>query len=217
MLTKEQKQVLEIIFDSKLRKTATWGGGTALSEIYLKHRQSEDIDIILSDLPSEIELTAISNKIKKDTSALHKKSFTTMNRFQYVFDLRQNRQIKLEFVYFPFIKLNKPRKIGKIAVESLKDLAVSKILSAYQRNEVKDAVDVYFILKRKKFTLKELVSGVEKKFGEEIDVAHLLARLTQNLTNFSFVMPLLYQKISKSQIKELFQKEFDYFLKTQKL
>ena len=65
MLTKEQKTILETIFSSKIAGIASWGGGTALSENYLGHRKSEDIDIILSDLPPTIELTILAEKIGK--------------------------------------------------------------------------------------------------------------------------------------------------------
>lgn len=57
MLTKEQKTTLETTFSSGIKDIAVWGGGTALSEIYLHHRRSEDIDIILSDLPTGDILT----------------------------------------------------------------------------------------------------------------------------------------------------------------
>lgn len=114
MLIKEQKLILEEVFNSKIKDTAVWGGGTALSEIYLKHRKSEDIDIILSDLPPLIELTILTNKIKKVLGAKKKKSIIKMNRYQYVFEFSKNRQQKLEFVFYPFIKLEKPKKLEKI-------------------------------------------------------------------------------------------------------
>ena len=169
MLSKEQKVILKTIFNSKLRKISAWGGGTALSEIYLHHRKSEDIDIILSDLSQKIELTILTNQIKDKLKTLKKKSLVRMNRFQYVFELANKKEQKLEFIYYPFAKLKTAKKLGKIKIESLFDIAVSKTLSAYQRQEVKDAFDLFIILKEKHFSLKQLTGGVQRKFEEEIE------------------------------------------------
>ncbi|TSC94943.1 MAG: Uncharacterized protein Athens101428_68 [Candidatus Berkelbacteria bacterium Athens1014_28] len=216
MLTKEQKLALLEVFRSPIKKIATWGGGTALSEIYLHHRKSEDIDIILSDLPAPEVLTTLSNTIKKNLGAKNKKSFTRMNRFQYVFDLAGKKQLKLEFVYYPFPKIGRIKKINNIIAESLIDIAVSKTLSAYQRNEIKDAFDLFVILKDKKFGLERLISGVEKKFGEKIDTAILLARLTKNMENFDDLKPLLIIKYPKKKIEDFFQSLFNNYLSRQK-
>ncbi|MBU2595858.1 nucleotidyl transferase AbiEii/AbiGii toxin family protein [Patescibacteria group bacterium] len=218
MFSKEQKIILETIFDSPLNKIAAWGGGTALSEIYLKHRQSEDIDIILDNLPPEIELTILTNRIKDKLKDSKKKSLVKMNRFQYVFEFENKKEQKLEFIYYPFIKLKPLKKLGKIKIESLLDIAVSKTLSAYQRKEIKDAFDLFVIFKENHFDLKELIRGVKKKFEEEIDAPTLLARLTKSLENFDSLTPLIIGK--KYQQKELinfFQEEFNKFLRQKDL
>lgn len=218
MTSQEQKIILETTFDSKIKNIAAWGGGTALSEIYLHHRRSEDIDIILSNLPSEIELTILTNQIKEKLKARAKKSVVKMNRFQYVFELDGDNEQKLEFVYYPFLKLGKIKKIDGIKAESLLDIAVAKILTAYQRNEVKDVFDLFIILKERKFTFKKLIEGVKKKFEEEIDPAALLARMTKNLKNYESLRPLLIgKKYSKNEITNFLQSEFNKFLKDKKL
>jgi len=217
MLTNEQKTALKIIFESEIKQVAAWGGGTALSENYLHHRKSEDIDIILFDLPPAEELTILTAQIGKAIKALKKKSFAQMNRFQYVFDLSGDKELKLEFVYYPFAKIGKARNVGNVVVESLADIAISKTLSAYQRNEAKDAFDLFVVLKTKKFNIEELISGVERKFSEKIDSAVLLSRLTKNLKNFSALSPLLIKKYSQKEITNFFQKLFNQYLKKQGL
>jgi len=218
MLTKEQKITLETIFDSGIKDAAAWGGGTALSEIYLHHRRSEDIDIILSDLPTGDILTILSNQIAEKIGAKSKKSTTKMNRFQYVFGLPNRKQQKLEFIYYPFPKLGRIKKIDHVHVESLFDIAVSKTLTAYQRREVKDAFDLYVILSNEHFSLKQLVSGVEKKFGEIIDTATLLAKISTNLNDYAKLTPLLVEKkYSKNDMLKFFQKELERFLKKNNL
>lgn len=214
MLLKKQKIILETVFSSKINKIATWGGGTALSEIYLHHRQSKDIDIILTNLAPEIELTILTNQIKAQLKAKNKKSIVKMNRFQYVFNFDDDKEQKLEFVYYPFPKLGKIKKIDSIKAESLLDIAVSKTLSAYQRDEVKDVFDLFILFKDKHFTLKKLIAGIKKKFEEEIDPALLLARMTKNLGSYENLKPLTTGKeYSKSEIADFFQTEFNKFFK----
>lgn len=214
MLTKEQKTTLETIFTSEIKDIATWGGGTALSEIYLNHRRSDDIDIILIDLPAGDLLTMLSNQIAKNIGATTKASNTKMNRFQYVFGLPDKKQQKLEFVYYPFPKLGRVKKIDQIKTESFFDIAVSKTLTAYQRREVKDAFDLYVILSKKHFTLNKLIAGVEKKFGENIDIANLIARISNTLDDYDQLEPLIVNKShSKKQIFRFFQKELNKFFR----
>ena len=209
-----QKTILEIIFNSDLRDIATWGGGTALSEIYLHHRKSEDIDIILSDLPAGEYLTIVAKKIKEKLKSQSVESFSRMNRFQYFFNLGSGEQQKLEFVYYPFSKLDKPKKEGKILIESLFDIAVSKTLAGYQRKEPKDAYDIYEILKRKLFSLENLINGVDKKFGEKIDTGTLLVNLTHSAENFEYIKPMVInKKIIGKGIKDFFQRKFNQYLK----
>jgi len=218
MLTKEQKRALEAVFSSELSAIAVWGGGTALSEKYLHHRESEDIDIILSDLPDTLVITALANVVKKSVGAKTVESFVRMNRFQYFFKVPNGAQLKVEFVYYPFPKLDKPKKQGKILIESLADICASKTLAAYQRNEPKDAFDLYIVLNKKLFTLKELVKGVEDKFGEQIDPAALLARLTKSARQFDVLKPLIFEKkITQDKLINLFQKEFSKILKSKNL
>ena len=214
MLNEAQKIILDIIFNSDLKDIATWGGGTALSEVYLHHRLSEDIDIILSDLPVGEYLTIVTKKIKEKLKSQSVESFSRMNRFQYFFNLELEDQQKLEFVYYPFPKLHEQKKVGKILIESLLDIATSKILAGYQRQEPKDAYDIYEILRQKKFTLDNLILGVEKKFGEKIDAGTLLVNLAHNAENFEYIKPLVIdKKIIGKDIKDFFQKEFNQYLK----
>ena len=215
MLSKEQNEILKAVFQSPLREIASWGGGTALSEIYLHHRRSDDIDIILSDLPQAFLITETANEIKKILGADKMSSTARYNRFQYLFTLSKNRTQKLEFVYYPFPKLQKPRQYNSaILVESLLDIATSKMLAAYQRQEPKDAYDLFIILKNKKYPLNKLVASVETKFGEQIDPSLLLAKLTKNAELFSALRPLIYDKNIRSRdLLDLFQKEFNQLLK----
>lgn len=215
MLKKEQEIILETIFASPVKTIASWGGGTALSEIYLHHRRSDDVDIILTDLPETTELSVLAQEIKLKLKAKTVASFANMNRFQYVFEPAAGIQ-KLEFIYYPFKKLGKTKMAGKIKIESLKDICVSKTLAAYQRREVKDAYDFYEIISNDHFSLDQLVKGVKDKFGEKIDPPTLLAKINVSLNDFNHLKPLLYGKADRKKILEFFQNEFNLIMSKNK-
>ncbi len=79
--------------------------------------------------------------------------------------------------------------------------------------EIKDTYDLFIILKNKYFTLSQLIKGVERKFGEQIDPANLLARLSNSLKNFDGLKLLSVNKnYTKKQISDFMQDQFNHFL-----
>src|SRR3989344_547595 len=124
-------------------------GGTALSEVYLQHRVSEDLDLFTE------------------------KEFETQ----------------------------KVLEIVGITVDSLLDIAVNKLLSMTQRMEVKDFVDMYFLLKR--FSFWDLVRGVEVKFKVEVD-PFLFAVDVLGVESFDH-MPKMLRPLSLDKLKKFYR------------
>ncbi|PIZ81285.1 MAG: hypothetical protein COY02_02870, partial [Parcubacteria group bacterium CG_4_10_14_0_2_um_filter_41_6] len=138
-LTQLQKQALNAIGQTELAKYFYWTGGTLLSSHYLHHRISEDLDFFSDDLIEEEAVLAEMNKIKKILGIAKMIHTTRMNRQQYILQ-KGKEQLKVEFVYFPFQSILKPKKIKQFPVKiaSLKDISVNKIFALYQRAEPKD-------------------------------------------------------------------------------
>ncbi|MBI4652722.1 hypothetical protein HY750_00505 [Candidatus Kuenenbacteria bacterium] len=63
-----------------------------------------------------------------------------------LFDLIDGDKIKMEFTYFPFIRIEKKEKVGNLYIDSLLDIAVNKIFTIYQKPRSRDFIDLYFIL-----------------------------------------------------------------------
>src|SRR4030042_5526038 len=102
--------------------------------------------------------------------------------------------VKLELVYFPFKSLEKKARFKEfsLAADSLTDIMVNKILSTYQRNEPKDVYDLYcYLSNRPKYNLPKLVSFIEKKFGVEIEITMLLAKINELADDLGSIQPLL--------------------------
>lgn len=56
-----------------------------------------------------------------------------------------------------------------LTIDSLEDIAVNKIHTLSVKPRERDFVDIFFIFKKKKFSLKELISLAKVKFDWHID------------------------------------------------
>lgn len=192
-LTQLQKDVLSFFGANTFARNFYWTGGTLLSYFYLHHRDSVDLDFFSEDLFLDDEYLQFVNDLKNATKAGKIKFNLDKNRRLY-FIQRGKETVKLELVYFPFRSIEKKAQLKEfsLSVDSLTDIMVNKILSTYQRNEPKDVYDLYCYLSTKpKYDLSKLAALVEKKFGVEIEIAMLLAKINELANSLDSLQPLL--------------------------
>ncbi len=173
-----------------------WTGGTLLAFKYLKHRKSVDLDFFSDNLFANDEYLSFINRLKKALNCQKITMTLSYNRRQYLI-VRKSTTAKLELVYFPFTRIETRKTLKQyfVRVDSLTDIMVNKILSTYQRNEVKDIYDLYFYFKNKpKYNLRKLTKLVEKKFGVSIELILLLSKINKLVNNLDSITPLLLQK-----------------------
>jgi hypothetical protein len=122
-------------------------GGTALTEFYLGHRLSFDLDLFTSDqeliLPTSYQI--------EELFAASGLEIAIIRRFaSYVeFVIRQgDESLRVDLALDSPFRFSSPveSEIG-VLVNDLQDLQVDKLLAYYGRAEPRDAVDLYFILK----------------------------------------------------------------------
>lgn len=161
----------QIIFDeaknsSFFKKNFYFTGGTALSAVYLHHRESEDLDFFSQQ---ELDTLSILNLITGWGKKYHLKVESREMEVVRIFLLEfpDKEKLKVDFGYYPYKRLRKGELIESVEVDSLFDIAVNKLQTIHQRTEVKDFVDLYFLLK--KFTVWDLMEGVRVKFRIELD------------------------------------------------
>ncbi len=174
ILSENQKKVLKLVGDEKnITQNFYLGGGTALAEFYLKHRLSEDLDFFSENEFEPQSISVILKKIQKK-AGIEKVEYTqSFNRSLFFLNLHGD-QIKTEFTYFPFPRIEKKMKIGELYVDSLLDIAVNKIFTIYQKPRSRDFVDLYFILQKEKtWDLNDLVQKAQIKFENHIDPIQL--------------------------------------------
>ena len=169
ILSKNQKKFLSLFSESKLIDAFYLTGGTALAQYYLPYRYSEDLDFFAK---KEFELMSIITFLKslKKTLKYDKIDINTVfnrNIFQLIFS---NQVLKLEFTYFPFPQIEKPKTVNGINIDSLLDIAVNKLFTIYQKPRSRDFIDLYIIHKKQGFTIEELTKKAkeisEKEFRQ---------------------------------------------------
>lgn len=203
LFSKEQKIILDEVKKSEFLSTNFYfTGGTALSAFYLQHRYSDDLDFFSYQKFDKEVIFALVEKWSK------KYNFTFESRFVevvYIFTLvfKNKANLKLDFSNYPYKQLKKPALIDNFFVDSLTDIAVNKLLTISQRNDVKDFVDLYYLLQQ--FSVWDLREGVRIKFNMEIEPL-LLASDFLKVEDFDY-LPRMIKKLSLDELKSFFREK----------
>lgn len=176
ILSSAQKQVLQILSeDTVFIKNFYLTGGTALSEFYLHHRLSEDLDFFSQDEIDKIWLNTISAKIAKKIKST-KDIQESFNRNLVFFNLG-NQIIKTEFTYFPMPQINKPVVKNNIPIDSELDIATNKFFTIYQKPSARHFIDLFLLLSKNEYSWEQLKKLARIKFDTNIDPIQLGSQL----------------------------------------
>lgn len=178
ILTATQEKVLEIVSrDRYLCNNFYFTGGTPLAAFYLYHRISEDIDLFSEQ---EVDLLAIRVLVGKFQKLLKirkvdYRQFLGLHSFQLYFT--QKNILKIDFNYYPFPRIEQGKKYNNLSVDSVFDIAVNKVHTIAMKPRARDFIDIYFIVREKKYDLRELLMQAKAKFDWHIDPVQLGSRL----------------------------------------
>ncbi len=187
--------------DEFLRSNFYFTGGTALSGVYLHHRESEDLDFFTAD---PYDRLLILNKItawsKDKKFSISDRSNELLQTFQLKFS--EGEILKVDFNHYPYKRVRKGTIVDGIDVDSLLDIAINKLVTVYQRTQVKDFVDLYFLLK--KFTLWDLIEGVGVKFRIKLELL-MIAGDFLKIEQFE-VLPKMLVPLTLEELQEFYTK-----------
>lgn len=201
IFTPLQKIILdEFSKNNLLRNNYYFGGGTALSVFYLHHRYSEDLDFFSAKpLNKEFLIEFINGLAKKlNISVKMTKKETVL-----LFELQQKKEIlKVDFLHFPYQQIEKGRIFKGIVIDSAKDIGANKLMTINLRQEVKDYVDLYFLLKEK-YSLWDLLYAVESKYKLQLDLIGLGEDFFE-VERFEY-LPHMIKSLTLSELKDFFK------------
>lgn len=180
ILTAAQIAILAALTkDNIFNKDFYLTGGTALSEYYLHHRLSEDLDFFSEKEIDQLWLTTLVKKVLKDAKAIKYDLEVSYNRnlIHFIF---KDFVIKTEFTYFPFPQIEKPITENGLKIDSLTDIATNKFFTIYQKPSARHFIDLYLILETKKYTWEQLEKLAKLKFDTVIDPIQLGSQLIKS-------------------------------------
>jgi predicted nucleotidyltransferase component of viral defense system len=154
-------------------------GGTCLSEYYLQHRLSEDLDFFCE---SEFESTDVTTWIAGSKLHLGFNSFEyqqSFNRNLYFLSYIDGYTLKVEFTYYPFRQIEKPKKREGILIDSMVDIAANKLFTMYQKPRGRDYFDLFMILNMQPRAILDLRILSQTKFDSSIDLLQLATRMSE--------------------------------------
>ncbi len=176
ILSDNQRRLLTLLGgEASICNTFYLSGGTALAEFYLQHRLSEDLDFFSEEEFEPEGVSAVLKKIQKAAGIVRVRYEQSFNRNLFFLELERD-EIKTEFTYFPFPRIEQKKKIGNLHIDSLIDIATNKIFTIYQKPRSRDFIDLYCILKRESWTIADLVKKARIKFDYHIDPLQLGAQ-----------------------------------------
>lgn len=201
ILLPHQTEILKLFFDSSLSKTFFLTGGTALSAFYLAHRISQDLDLFtLKPFDSLILLDTI-RMIAEKTEA---KILTKVKTLKYLEIYLENKKKKwtqrLDFVEDQPVHFGKIKALDRIKVDSLINIATNKILSIYGRLDMKDYIDLYFIL-HEGYDFFALFNLAKKKDTglHEFYFANIIAKIEEYN-----IFPQILKPFPKDELKKFY-------------
>lgn len=207
ILTELQKRFLELVIKEKtLVKNYYWTGGTVLSEFYLHHRDSEDIDLFTEK--EEVQIRPINVFVKKAAISLKAKNYTYaqfLGLHTFTFEFSKKLTLKVDFNYYPFPPLDKGGNYKGLYYDSVIDIAVNKIQTIATGPRSRDFIDLYVIHKTYKFETIDLMKKARQKFDYFTDPLQLAGKflLVKEVSD----LPKMRIQIKDSEWREFFINE----------
>lgn len=142
-------------------------GGTACA-LHLGHRTSDDLDFFSAQ---DLTYYPIQNSLRNKGHFIvdYSDSQTLVGRFN---------ETKVSFFTYSYPLIGESIDLLNITISSLMDIGCMKVDAISSRGSKRDFVDLYFILKKFNWSLKEFFKCFEKKYGRgNYNVVHILKSL----------------------------------------
>lgn len=206
ILTPEQGRLINFLkAKSPFTQRFYLTGGTALSAFYLNHRYSEDLDFFSEQPIDLISLNGLLREAKSPCSIKKLDFQSSFNRNIFFLHLKGNKVIKVEFTYFPFARMEKGKRVYKLWIDSILDIAVNKVFVLTQDPRARDFVDLYFIWQKENFGFSDLLKKARAKFDWHIDPLQLGSQIlrVKKLKD----LPRMIKSLNLYEYHSFFEKE----------
>lgn len=180
-------------------------GGTALSEFYLRHRLSEDLDFFSEQEFSLLPLQRLIKQLQNVTPTIQNIEFREFMGIKTFFLSHEKGRLKIDFNYYPFPLLEKGVAFHRLRIDSALDIAVNKTQTILTQPRSRDFIDAYLACTSFGWKFPDLLSKARQKFDWYVDPLHVASRLllVKELKDY----PKMITKLSEKEWQEFFISE----------
>ncbi|MBI2894013.1 MAG: nucleotidyl transferase AbiEii/AbiGii toxin family protein [Deltaproteobacteria bacterium] len=199
-----QVRVLDAVASSGLRDEVVFGGGAALAAVHLHHRRSDDVDFFLGREVEASELEPVARALARGTVRVDIE--VVPPRTSLVLRRPSGPVGKIDFAFYPYDPVGRRTTWRGLVVESLADMTVNKVQAVLTREQVRDFVDLYFLLREgPERDLNRLLDYVRAKFDYGAHRMGLAARflLVKDLER----MPRMIRELSPRTLVAFFEQK----------
>ncbi|MBM3283307.1 nucleotidyl transferase AbiEii/AbiGii toxin family protein [Candidatus Gottesmanbacteria bacterium] len=206
ILTPKQHKFLELAEkEPQITKRFYLTGGTVLSEFYLQHRLSEDLDLFSEEEVKPGMVEAFLQKIAPRLRVIKIVKEQYLGLFSYKLFYSPIKYLKIDFNYYPFLRVEKGKNFGNFEVSSIYDIAVNKIHTIAMRTNARDFVDIYFIFNETEYNnLERIRIDSQAKFDWPLEPKNLVSQFVRvkDLCNKDF--PKMLKPFVRKKMEEFF-------------
>lgn len=204
ILRPEQALVLNALAkEDSVTNAFYFTGGTALSHIYLQHRESIDLDFFSLQPVDQPQISALLTKLFAPHGISMDMQFVSPVMMCFL-KFSPTYTLKVDFAQYPYPQIESSEKyIGKLRIDSLRDIAANKLQTITQRTEVKDYVDLYYVLKD--FTFWDLRTAVAEKFHRDIEPFFLSSDFLA-VDDFTY-LPKMHTDLTLKELQRFFREQ----------
>ena len=112
-------------------------------------------------------------------------------------------ELKIDFNYYPFLRIDKGIKFKNLEVDSIYDIAANKLHTLFMKPRARDYVDLYFIMKRESYSLEKLIIDSKTKFDWDIDRINLSSQFAR-VADFKKDFPKMLVPFDSKDMEEFF-------------
>ncbi len=201
--------VLPVGHEEVIKKISTYpfiknfylAGGTSLV-LQLGYRESVDFDFFSEqDFNPEELLNVLKNDFDVEDITVAKGTLNCVVK-----------GIKLQFLNYPYLLLEKFSDWDGINLSSIIDVACTKMITVSVRGSKKDYIDVYYLLQT--YSLEELFQKMDKKYKNlDFNKTHILKSLTYFGEADEQPMPRMHTETDWENVKKVISSKAVEYLK----
>jgi len=166
-LPQKHKEALKLVFKA-LGQDARLSGGTALM-LQIGHRCSYDLDFFLS---RPLHVPSIEKRLQKVLGLSMKLTHASSDQMNIEWE-----EVRISLIHFPFLPLYSILELHGIRLTNLGDIASEKAYALGRREEWRDYVDLFALIKGGWVTLRQIMKDAKERFGEAFSARLFLNQL----------------------------------------